>query len=211
LFVSHNRIGVQAHSDAPLPNGNSGVYIGPGGAGSTVGVLQPNSPFDDGNVIAFNGQMGVAVAAGVDNVDIHQNHIWGNGGLAIDIGLDGPSSAGLVPTPVLTLAHYDPAANQTVVEGDVARPQGPSLNEQIELFASDAPALSGAGEAQRPLGLIRVPVGHFRFTVAGNLTGQFITATHTRFNPTGFDVIGEGTGNGELTSTSEVSMPIQVR
>lgn len=211
LFVSRNRIGVKAHGDAPLPNGNAGVYVGLGGAGSTIGARQPDSFFDDGNVIAFNGQMGVAVAAGVDNVDIHQNHIWGNGGLAIDIGLDGPSPAGSVPAPVLTLAHYDAAANQTVIEGDVARPLGPSLNEQIEVYASDAAALSGAGEAQRPLGLVRVPPGHFRFTAAGNLTGQFVTATHTRFNPTGFDVIGEGTGNGELTATSEVSAPIRVQ
>jgi hypothetical protein len=214
LLAMYNRIGVRAHDDSPLPNGNAGIYVGPGGYASTIGDLPSslNAPIGSGNVIAFNGQMGVAVAAGVENVDVRRNHIWGNGGLAIDIGLDGPSPAGAVPPPVLTLAHYDPASDQTVVEGDVPKPSVVSLNEHVDFYASDAPALSGAGEAQRPIGrFLAIPAGHFRFTVAGNLTGQFITATHTRFYPTGFDVIGEGTGNGELTQTSEVSAPIQVR
>jgi hypothetical protein len=206
LFVLRNRIGVKAHGDLPLPNGNSGVYVGPGGYGSEIG-----SESLGGNLIAFNGQMGVAVAAGVEQVSIRDDRIWGNGGLAIDIGLDGPSPSAPVPPPVLTLAHYDPAADQTVIEGDVAQPSIRSLTEHIDVYASDAPALSGAGEMQRFLGVIHINAGHFRFTTPGNLTGQFITATHTSLYPTGFATVGEGTGLGELTQTSEVSAPLKVQ
>src|SRR5207248_7771878 len=104
LNVWTNRIGVKAHADEPLPNGNAGVYIGPGGYGSDV---------NQSNVIAFNGQMGVGVAAGTGDVSIADNRIWGNAGLGIDVGLDGPQSSA-TPVPTLTVAHYDPVSKQTV-------------------------------------------------------------------------------------------------
>jgi hypothetical protein len=215
LGVSRSRIGVQAHSDAPLPNGNTGIYVGPGAGGSDIGAnffqTSSGAPDNNGNVIAFNGQMGVAVASNADDVSIRNNRIWGNGGLAIDVGLDGPTPAFRVPQPVLTLAHYDPVAKQTVIEGDVAKPAVFSFDSHIDFFASDAPALSGAGEAQRPLGHASVPPGHFRFTVDGDLTGQFVTATATRVHFVGFAVIGEGIDQGFLTATSELSRPIEVR
>ena len=216
LGVSRNRIGVKAHSDDPLPNGNAGIYVGPGGYGSDIGanVFQAglNPPDKWSNVIAFNGQMGVAVAAGVADVSIRQNRIWGNGGLGIDVGLDGPSPDGSVPAPVLTLAHYDPVTNQTVIEGDAAKPAGFFFNAQLDFFASDAPALSGAGEAQRPIGEANSAPGHFQFKVAGDLTGQFITVTATRVDFVGFDQVGsEGLDQGFLTQTSELSRPIEVR
>jgi len=65
--VTNSRIGVKAHADEPLPNGNAGIYIGQQGYGSHVG----------GNVIAFNGHMGVAVAAGINDVSVTE----GNGGV----------------------------------------------------------------------------------------------------------------------------------
>src|SRR6202011_3324382 len=62
LYVSRNRIGVKAHSDDPLPNGNAGVFIGSGGYGTDVGASLfsgGSAPDQDGNVIALNGEMGV--------------------------------------------------------------------------------------------------------------------------------------------------------
>ena len=128
LNISNNRIGVKASSDEPLPNGNSGVFIGTGGYGSVVGG-DPFPVFHDfvsgANVIAFNGETGVAIAAGVKDVAVRNNRIWSNRLLGIDVGLDGPtaSSPGTfgdpVNAPVLTIAHFDPVSNKTIIEGDV--------------------------------------------------------------------------------------------
>lgn len=221
LNVSNNRIGVKAHADEPLPNGNAGVYVGPGGYGSDIGpnvfAADDLSPTNGGNVIAFNGQMGVAVAAGVRDVAIRNNRIWGNGGLGIDVGLDGPtlSSGNAVSVPVLTLAHYDPAAKQTVIEGDFAGPVTTTFAPAVDFFANDAPDPSGHGEGQRPLGHLRI-IGaagtHFRFTADGDLTGQFVTATTTRYLYVGFAKPGpKGVDQGFLTQTSEFSQAIEVR
>lgn len=223
LNVVRNRIGVKAHSDDPLPNGNAGVFIGPGGYGSDVGVSLfsggSGAPDQDGNVIAFNGEMGVAVATGVADVAIRNNRIWGNKLLGIDVGLDGPtqSGPGVVTMPSLTLAHYDPITRQTVIEGDIgATFPGSTFNSEVGFFANDAPDPTGLGEGQRPLGVVRIPTSppplqtHFRFTVDGDLTGQFISATTTRIRYVGF-AKPEGIDQLFLTQTSEFSPTIEVR
>jgi hypothetical protein len=215
-----NRIGVKAHTDDPLPNGASGIFIGPGGYGSAVGpdVLSPNLP---GNVIAYNGETGVAVAANVFNVSILGNKIWGNRLLGIDIGLDGPTLATKVSTdtttllvPTLTLAHYDPVSKKTIIEGDA------SAGGSLSLYANDTIDPSGYGEGQRPIGgspLIPFStITHYHIEIDGDLTGQFITATSTRVDYEGFakpagKVIAEGVEQGFLTQTSEFSRAIEVR
>jgi hypothetical protein len=214
-----NRIGVKAHSDDPLPNGASGIFIGPGGFGSAIGfdILSRTAP---GNVIAFNKEMGVAVAAGVTDVSILGNRIWSNGLLGIDIGLDGPTattkadSNELLTAPTLTLAHYDPVSKHTIIEADTSTGSG------ISFFANDSVDPSGYGEGQRPLGdtplLAFSKETHFHFEVDGDLTGQFITATSTRVNYVGFAKPGavikpEGIEQGFLTQTSEFSRAIEVR
>jgi hypothetical protein len=217
LDISRNRIGVKAHLDDPLPNGNSGVFIGTGGYGSNVGALGANAPSPpdlNGNVIAFNGEMGVAVARGVADVAIRNNYIWGNKLLGIDIGLDGPtqSGTGVVTMPAVTLAHYDPVTRQTVVEGDFSSGLS-TFSDEIGLYANDAPDPTGLGEGQRPIGVVRVPTiqpHHFRVAVDGDLTGQFISATLTRGLYVGF-AKPEGIDQLLLTQTSEFSPTIEVR
>jgi hypothetical protein len=217
LRVFGNRIGVKAHSDDPLPNGNAGVFIGAGGYGSdvgaTVGFSNSGPPDQSGNVIAFNGQMGVAVASGVAEVAIRNNRIWGNKLLGIDIGLDGPTqSAGGVSMPSITLAHYDPVTRQTVIEGDISHTSSTFISE-VGLYANDAPDPTGLGEGQRPLGVANVPTNqpnHFRFAVDGDLTGQFISATLTRIVYNGF-AKPEGIDQLLFTQTSEFSPVIEVR
>jgi hypothetical protein len=220
LIVQRNRIGVMAHSDDPLPNGNAGVFIGAGGYGSDVGpsvsFSSSANPDQDGNVIAFNGQMGVGVATGVADVAIRRNRIWGNTLLGIDIGLDGPSqSTGGVTMPAITLAHYDPVMRQTVIEGEVSPTSPPStFNAEVGLFANDAPDPTGLGEGQRPIGTVAVPPNqhHFRFAVDGDLTGQFISATMTRIQYNGFAKPDpEGVADLFFTQTSEFSPVIEVR
>jgi uncharacterized protein DUF11 len=221
LNISRNRIGVKAHSDDPLPNGNAGVFIGTGGYGSDVGTSSAfgtSLPDQDGNVIAFNGEMGVAVARGVADVAIRNNHIWGNKLLGIDIGLDGPtqSGTGVVTMPAVTLAHYDPVSRQTVIEGDFSA-GGSTFSDEIDLYANDAPDPTGLGEGQRPIGVVRVPTSappnqphHFRLAVDGDLTGQFISATLTRGVYVGF-AKPEGISQLLLTQTSEFSPTVEVR
>jgi hypothetical protein len=215
LNVSKNRIGAKAHADEPLPNGNAGVYVGPGGYGSDIGAIgfaTFDPSLNSANVIAFNGQMGIAVAAGTGDVAIRHNRIWGNAGLGIDVGLDGPQSSA-TPVPVLTSAHYDPVAKQTVIEGDVSAAANATFSPRFDFYANDAPDPSGFGQGQRPLGSASGPgTTHFRMTVDGDLTGQFITATATRVFFVGFaKPAPDGVDQGFLTQTSEFSRPIEVR
>jgi len=208
--VSQNRVGLKAHSDDPLPNGASGIFIGQFGRGSTVA----------NNTVAFNAQMGIAVATGASVVDLPGNSTWSNGSLGIDVGLDGPSPAarpGGVNTPSITLVQYDAAKNKTIVEGDV-QPPGSIAFSKVEVFASDAPDPSGFGEGQRPLAsqslgsfADNTPLTHFRFELDGNLTGQWISATDTMVHYNGFaKPAPEGTLSGYETTTSELSRAIEV-
>ena len=203
MELTDSRIGVKAHTNEPLPNGNAGVYAGNLSHASHIGR----------NVIAFNGHMGVGIAAGIEEVSVTDNRIWSNGGLGIDIGLDGPTPNGAIPAPVLTLARYDPATKQTIIEGDYTGP-GSTFGTPIDIYANDQVDPSGYGEGQRPLGVIGVASGtsHFVFAADGNLTGQFITATATRSRYIGLaKPTPAGFGNFFLTQTSEFSRAIEVR
>lgn len=224
LNISNNRIGVKAHADEALPNGASGVFIGPGGYGSDVGpdvFSALNSPTAGGNVIAFNGETGVAIAGGLTDVSVRNNRIWGNRLLGIDIGLDGPTLssksdyADPIGMPALTLAHYDPVSKKTIIEGDIpVTATAGVFNFTINLFANDSADPSGYGQGQRPLGTARFsfPTTHFHFEADGDLTGQLITATNTRTNYVGFAKPDpEGIDQGFLTQTSEFSRWLEVR
>jgi hypothetical protein len=217
-----NRIGVKAHSDDPLPNGASGIFIGPGGYGSEIGpdvFTSSRAP----NVIAFNREMGVAVAPGAGDVSIRGNRIWSNGTLGIDIGLDGPTLSTRsnfdvpINVPVLTLAHYDPVSKKTVIEGDQeGQTIGAVRSFTVDLYANDAADPSGFGEGQRPIARTQVTdfvtATHFRVAVDGDLTSQFITATTTRTNFVGFaKPEPEGLDQLFLTQTSEFGRAIEVR
>ena len=216
-----NRIGVKAHSDDPLPNGASGIFIGPGGYGSEIGPDERTS-FRTPNVIAFNREMGVAIAPGVGDVSVRGNRIWSNGTLGIDIGLDGPTLSTTyqfdvaIPVPVLTLAHYDPVSKKTVIEGDEDGQTAPGVLRAfvVDLYANDAVDPSGFGEGQRPIAQTQVAdfvtATHFRVAIDGDLTGQFITATTTRTNYAGF-AKPEGVDQLYLTQTSEFGRAIEVR
>lgn len=213
LAITNNRIGAKAHADEPLSNGASGVFIGTGGEASTLGpdiyrALDDNgNPHFGENVIAFNRETGVAIAAGVKEVSVRNNRIWSNGMLGIDIGLNGPTASApadlggafnMVTAPVLTIARFDPAQNKTIIEGDIPDAalghvpvpfDGPTFAANV--YASDAADPSGYGEGQRSLGAsLADATGHFHFETAGDLTGQWITATNTRSRPA--DLQAEG-------------------
>lgn len=188
LVASGNRIGVKAHSDEPLPNGAAGIFIGPGGYGSIVGtftsVIEAPATAGEANVIAFNGGAGIAVAAGVAEVSIRNNRIWQNGGLGIDLRMDGVTAAapGITSAPVLTSAIFDPASNTTIVEGDFSPDPLSFGTFGIHIYANDQADPSGYGEGQTPIGVFAfAPTAtHFRVAVPGDFRGRFVTATATR-------------------------------
>jgi hypothetical protein len=170
--VRENRIGLKAHADEPLSNGASGMYVS--AEAGRVRVLN--------NAIAFNKEMGVAIHPASRYVEVRGNTIWANGALAIDDGLDGPSTSVNTDTvplnvPLITSASYDPALGETSIRG--LRMAG----TYPEIFASDAPGPNGAGDAQRFLNvgscsdIAQCQGDNFFVKVKGDLRGQWIAAT----------------------------------
>jgi len=196
VSISENRIGLKAHSDEPLPNGGSGIYLG------ASSVLLSETASITSNVIAYNRQFGIAINPTAVS-SFSANRIWGNSNVAIDYGLDNDSTpvntgpyGGRMPSPFITSARYDSASAQTIVSGFVWIPPsgGPGAAESpyLEFFASDTGGFQGMGEAQRYIGGHRVPgeiaadsfPGLFRFeftvSLSGEFTGEWLTATATR-------------------------------
>lgn len=169
-MVTGNRIGLKAHQDEPLPNGGSGIYF----------YRSADRIEVRGNVIAFNREIGIAMHPEARYVNVQENRIWGNGGLAIDDGLDGPSPAvstedGPLENPLVISAIYDQFAKKTTVRGSA-----PAASF-IVLYASEACSFSGAAEAQRFVGGAKaLQSGDFTATVSGDLHGQWIAGTATR-------------------------------
>ena len=173
VTLSGNRIGASAgERPEPLPNGASGIYVGP--RASAIAIIK--------NVIAHNRDAGIATAPQTGYVAIRGNSIYANGGLGIDFGLDsvtpnpGPNGYGAIPSyPLITSARYDPATGITRIEGRVELQFGPSIAE-VELFANTSDGHHGE------LFLGRVPLSNTRFALdyQGDLRGRFITGTFTR-------------------------------
>lgn len=208
ITVQGNFIGVGSDGITPLPNstfgaGNSvgGIFIR-GGSDNLIGGL----PAGAGNVIAFNGTLGIFVG-GLRN-NIRRNSSFSNGGLGIDlIGHFGPDpndpcdsdngANNLQNFPLLTAATSD---------GIVTKLQG-TLNSTanttftIEFFANDACDPSGFGEGQTFIGSTTVMTNascnaSFNVTLPVSVAaGRSITATAT--DPPG--------------NTSEFSQCVQVQ
>ena len=195
-------------------NGKSGIVIGPGTAHAWV----------QQNVINRQVEMGVAVAPGAQLYVIRGNSMTGNGGLGIDINIDGvsptdgddeypnPSNA-----PVLLSAVYDAARDRTVVTMLLrSRHLGPySATTILDFYANASP--DGEGE-QRVVSYQSVFPGDgtpFPVELWGNLTGRWLNATATRTHsawakpPDDKRVASQGyTGEGH--STSELSNSVLV-
>ncbi|MEM9175358.1 MAG: hypothetical protein AAGC67_08990, partial [Myxococcota bacterium] len=89
--VQGNFVGTNASGD-DLGNGREGIYAetSPGGPPTSVGGLVTDTDAivaAKGNVIAHNDREGL-VLDGVSNVALRGNTLWGNGGIAVDLGDD---------------------------------------------------------------------------------------------------------------------------
>jgi parallel beta-helix repeat protein len=168
--IRDNRLGVAAADDSPLPNGASGIFIGP----------QSNNITIENNVIANNSDFGIAVARPV-TIAIGANRFLNSGQRAIDVGLDGPSpSEQNAPVPTVLSARYDAASGDTIIEGSGVRRAYP-LRETLYLYANSA----DVAEGNRFLGSTTVDgSAHFVFSVHEDLRGMFVAAAgviHTDF------------------------------
>jgi hypothetical protein len=85
--IEGNWIGTDSTGQSVLGNASDAIEIQNGASNNAIGGMTSGA----GNTIAFNGGNGVTVLSGTGN-GIHQNLIYGNGGLPIELG-----NSGLVP------------------------------------------------------------------------------------------------------------------
>ena len=153
--IQHNLIGV----------GVGGVGLGNRGAGVEIGSVAPDI-LD--NTIAFNGEEGVRIDAGLDNA-VLGNSIHDNGGIGIDLVAPAgpnPTTTPEDPTAPNRDQHY-PVLSRAVRTGTGLLVSGtlnstPSTSFTVEVFANHAADPSGFGEGETPLA---------RFTVTTDATG----------------------------------------
>lgn len=201
LSILDNRIGTAADGVTPLPNGASGILLGP--EISRAQVL--------GNTIAYHRDMGVAVVRGATWTEIRENSMFGNAGLGIDWGLDGrdavtpvPPSPG-VPAPTLLSAVYDAAKNETVVTG-TATADPRAYYVIIDVYGNDVADDDGK-QWLGSSGLYAEDT--FRVIIAGDHRGKWLNATAMRYIPV-FSKTGNGQVFGMDERTSELGNSVKV-
>jgi hypothetical protein len=184
--VAGNFIGTDRTGTQNLGNTNNGVWIRNGAQGTTVGGATSNL----GNVIAFNGQAGVAVTDNSSTGNtIRLNSIFSDGGLGIDLGSSGvQSNHGGTTTGPNKLQNYPlittaTAGTTTSVGGTLNAVA--SSTYTLDFYASPAPDITYYGPGKTYLGSLTVTTGSngnatFSGTLSGSTsTGQWITATAT--------------------------------
>jgi hypothetical protein len=166
-------IGTSANGNSPLPNTGDGILVNNSSRNTIGGVTVPNGPRGPANVIAFNTLDGVFIQSGIDN-GIHENSIFGNGGLGIDLGTGANLNQA---APVLT--NVVTGVSTIQVSGTLT--SRPKTTYTLEFFANTTSGSNG----RVFLGLEKVKtnalgVATFTFTRALPPVGDtFITATAT--------------------------------
>ncbi len=179
-----NYIGIAADGSGNLGNNGSGILAQ--GTGTRI----------RDNTIRFNTTRGIGISGAASRVSIRGNSVFGNGGLGIDLGLDGvtandPDDADSGPNellnfPVLTRVRSIDGAG-TLVEGALDRPAGASaLSFELDLYANASCDASGFGEGEALFATITIdlPSGSsetFSAWIPGVVlpAGRAITATAT--------------------------------
>ncbi len=190
--VEGNLIGLEAFGVDPLPNGGPGIRIS-GSDGNVIGGLAARQA----NSIAFNAGDGVHVESGAGNA-ISGNAIGGNGGLAIDLDLDGPApndapgsgdadtgANGLQNHPLVTAAETVAVFGGVRTDVQWELDSAPSTSYRIELYANATCDASGSGEASTLIGTLAVATdatGHAAGVVTADVVvqpGDVVAATAT--------------------------------
>ena len=187
-LVQGNFIGTDSRGLLPIPNLGQGISIFAGSSGHRIGGLSP----EERNVIAYNGQAGVAIGRDAFDTSVSDrvsgNSIHDNGGLGIDLGSDGVTvnDSGDGDTGPNNLQNF-PVLSSATSNGLSTRIRG-SLNSSpgrtftVEFFASPACDGSGNGEGQSFLGATLVTTDGsgnavIDVTLSVPSLGQVLTAT----------------------------------
>jgi dockerin type I repeat protein len=195
-IVRGNLIGTDVSGQNAVAN-RAGIVTSfwPGSSGSGAVIIGGINE-DQGNTIAFNETIGVAVDSTSRGIRISGNSIDSNGGLGIDLYSE--SGAGVTPNdsgdaddggnglqnfPVLQSAVV--SAGGTVVSGNLN--SLPNSQFSLEFFASPQCDPSGFGEGRSFLGAAIVTTDSsgnapFQVSVAPAPGGSFITATATQLS-----------------------------
>ncbi len=201
-IVTGNLIGTDKTGAIAVPNGKTGVALHNGAHDNAIGGTAPG----EANTIAFNASIGVAVVGDSTVANsIRGNRIYGNGGLAIDLGADGLTANDaydrddgpnrLQNAPVLRQATYGSTA--TVIGEFTAEPL---TTLTLDFYAQPELSYEQHAAPTRHLGSQQVAVGedgiaYFKATTVSIEQGEWIIASAT-----------DTQGN-----TSELSWPRQAR
>ncbi len=168
--VLGNLIGTDATGTLPLPNTSHGVFLADANV-SVGGRFADVNPL--GNVIAFNGGAGVAIASGVHDPAFN-NLIFGNAHLGIDFRADGsvepnqPANPASGPNdlqnyPLITSA----SSNGLSTTVNFTLHAVPSASYRVDFFQSAACDASGNGQ-----GRTLWATASFTTDAAGSFTGS---------------------------------------
>lgn len=201
-IVAANDIGVQSDGNSPLPNGQSGILVENDAGQNLIGSdLDGNDDSAEGNVIAFNPLDGATITSGVQNA-IHQNSIFSNGRLGINLG----GSATTLPNDdkdpdngANTLQNY-PQVTDVLQNGAGGTDISGSLNStpnsgfHIELYGNDPTAdTRWYVEGRQYLGSTDVVTdangnATFSLTISGAAFSVTATATDAQGNTSEFGI-----------------------
>ncbi len=188
-FVLGNRIGTEVTGTLALGNSANGVLITSNSRSNLVGGVSAG----EANVIAFNNQDGISVAAANSNTNntFRGNSIFANGNLGIDLGTSGITANDLGDPdvganqlqnfPVLSAVTNTPAG--VFIAGSLN--SRPSMTYTLDFYSNVVPSSTGSGEGQTWFGATNLTTGadsNLAFTVSipvANLQGRYITATAT--------------------------------
>ena len=186
--VFANYIGLRPDGQGPLPNDGPGVWVRGGNSNVAIGAVQGGAP----NRVAFNRGPGVFVEDGT-KILVFGNQIFGNDGLAIDLGTPGPS----LNDPRDADSGPNLLQNFPVLETVTRTEQGSRIQGRLDsrgaegdifgiaFYTSPEPHPSGAGEGETFIGYATVPadpsgVIAFDITLPAVITpGLLLTATAT--------------------------------
>jgi CSLREA domain-containing protein len=218
--VETNLIGVAADGTTPLANGNGIISNDSNNQGNRVGANGSG-----GNTIAHNAGLGIGVRPSTTTMVIAGNRIFSNGGLGIDLGMDGstPNDVDdadngpnhLQNSPVI---RAESSATATTIRGSVDGAPG-TTDFVIDFFDNGTCDPSGFGEGETFLGEIQVAAtaaGDASFTfdpatvVPGTVlpVGHFVTATAAKHVPSISNETSEFSACAEVTPPTDTVPPV---